>query len=258
MIPAKDAGINAISAASFYGKGVFTTIAIYSSQPFLWEKHWLRLQNNADKLKIDLGEFSVGKIKEALEELIQQNGVLDGRARITLFDESPSNIWTNESTQKNSLLITTGNQRPIPNNFRLTISPFHMYSRSPLAGIKSCNYVDKIMALDEAKAKGFDEVIQINEHGEIASAAMANVFWLKDNGLYTPSLNTGCLPGTTREFVMDNLECHEVEATMDKLNSADAIFLTSAGLGVVQVAVFESRRFEKVTRPILELLPKLI
>ena len=57
---------------------------------------------------------------------------------------------------------------------------------------------------------------------------------------------------------MENLDCREVVATVDELVSADAIFLTSAGLGVVQVAGFESRHFEKIDHPILELLPKQI
>ncbi|MEP6788123.1 MAG: aminotransferase class IV, partial [Acidobacteriota bacterium] len=127
-----------------------------------------------------------------------------------------------------------------------------------LAGVKSCNYLEKIIALDEAKARGFDEVIQVNERGFITSAVMANVFWLKDGVLHTPSLTTGCLPGTTREFVLENIECREIEATLDELNKADAIFLTSAGLGVTQVAEFGSRKIEKKDHPILDLLPKRI
>jgi branched-chain amino acid aminotransferase len=257
IIPAKDARINAISAASLYGKGVFTTIAIHSGQTFLWEKHWRRFESNASKLKIELADFSEEKIKRALAQIIQVNGVSNGRARITLFDESQSSIWPNGSTQKASLLITTADLRPAPKNFRLTVSPCRVNSDSPLADIKSCNYLDKLFAIDGAKARGFDEAIQLNERGEVTSATMANVFWLYDNTVYTPSLKSGCLPGTTREFVMENLSCREVEVTIDELSSAEAIFLTSAGLGVVQVVEFESRRFEKIEHPILGVVPAL-
>jgi branched-subunit amino acid aminotransferase/4-amino-4-deoxychorismate lyase len=257
IIPVKDARISAVSAASLYGKGVFTTIAIYSDQPFLWEKHWRRFKNDAGKLKIDLAGNSEDKIKGALAQIVQDNSVVNGRARITVFDESQSNIWAAEATQRASLLITTGDLRPLPNNFRLTISPYRINSHSPLTGIKSCNYLDKILALDEAKAKGFDEAIQFNERGVVTSATMANVFWLDGDILCTPSLDTGCLPGTTREFVMENIACREVDAAMDEMLSADAIFLTSVGLGVAQIAEFESRLLEKIEHPILELLPKI-
>lgn len=256
IITSNDTAVSALSSAAFYGKGVFTTIPIYDAKPLLWEKHWHRLDINSEKLRIDLAEFSESCTIAALAEAIRENNVTNGLARITFFDESPSKIWPFETTRKTSLLIVTGDLRPIPDNFRTTVSPYRSNSLSPLAGIKSCNYLDKLLTLDEAKSRGFDEAIQANERGEVASAAMANVFWLKDEMLYTPSLKTGCLPGTTREFVKENLECREVEATIDELSEANSIFLTSAGLGVVQVAEFESRALEKIDHPILHLLPE--
>ena len=258
IVLARDVSISALSSSALYGNGVFSTIAIYNQQPFLWEKHWRRLESNAEKLKIDLAEFSESKTKNALAEIIKKNDVSTGRARITFFDESASKIWPVESTQTASLLITTGDMHPTSDNFRLTISLYSVNSLSPLAGVKSCNYLEKFMTLDDAKSRGFDEALQINERGEVTSAAMANVFWLTHGMLYTPSLKTGCLTGTTREFILENLDYRESEATMDELHSADAIFLTSAGLGVVQIAEFESRQFEKIEHPILGLLPKRI
>jgi len=213
------------------------------------------LENNADKLKIDLAEFAEETTLATLAHIVEKNKVTSGRARITFFDESASAIWPFETDSKTSLLITTGDLRPVPNNFKLSVSPYTVNSRSPLAGIKSCNYLEKIVALDEAKARGFDEAVQINDRGLVASAATANVFWLKDDVLNTPSLKTGCLPGTTREFVLENIDCCEVEATLDELDKADAIFLTSAGLGVTQVSGFESRTLGTIQHPITDLLP---
>ena len=195
--------------------------------------------------------------KTRFEEIIQRNGVANGRSRITFFDESASKIWPFETTRKTSLLITTGERRPVSESFRLLVSPYRVNSLSPLAGVKSCNYLENLMALDEAKARGFDEAIMLNERGEVTSAVMANVFWLKDDVLYTPSLKTGCLPGTTREFVLENLECREVEETVDRLHSADAIFLTSAGLGVFQVTEFDGRIFAKLITRYAVILPPM-
>ncbi len=110
-------------------------------------------------------------------------------------------------------------------------------------------------SLDEAKARGFHEAIRLNECGFVTSACMANVFWVKGGELFTPGLAMGCLAGTTRDFVFENIDCREVEVGIEALKDADAIFLTSAGIGVVQVAEFEGRRLEKVDHPILHLLP---
>lgn len=247
--------IPALSSAALYGKGVFTTVAILRCQPFLWEKHWRRLTNDSVKLGIDLTVFSESKIRESVEDLVKRKKLTNGRARITFFDMSSSKIWPFDSTANTSLLIMTGELRPVPENFRLTVSPFPINSLSPLAGVKSCNYLENILALDEAKARGFDEAVRVNERGEVTSGVMANVFWLMDDVLYTPSLKTGCLAGTTREFVLENLACGEVEATIDDLKTADAVFMTSAGLGVVQAAEFNSRRFTSTDHPITCLLP---
>lgn len=111
------------------------------------------------------------------------------------------------------------------------------------------------MSLDEARSRGANEAIRINERGHVASACMSNLFWLANGQLYTPALSTGCLPGTTREFVMENLEVSEIEADLQELKNADAIFLTSAGLGVVQVDEFNGREMQTTGHPILHVVP---
>jgi branched-subunit amino acid aminotransferase/4-amino-4-deoxychorismate lyase len=84
---------------------------------------------------------------------------------------------------------------------------------------------------------------------------MANVFWLRGDQLFTPSLTTGCLAGTTREYVLENFDCREVAAAKPELLNADNVFLTSAGIGIRQVAKFEDREFTNSTHPLLDLLP---
>lgn len=243
-----------LANSTLYGKGVFTTVAIYDGEPFLWDKHWRRLKDNASRIDLNLDEYSEAFTKKSLTDALSKNKITNGRARITFFDETESAIWRDETKQKTSLSIITGAMRTVPENFHLTISPYTVNSQSPLAGIKSCNYLDKILALDEARSRAFHEAIQLNERGEITSATMANIFWLHDNRLYTPSLKTGCIPGTTREFILENLACRETEATIDMMRSADAIFLTSAGIGVVQISEFESKTFPQINHPILDLL----
>jgi branched-subunit amino acid aminotransferase/4-amino-4-deoxychorismate lyase len=253
-----NASILARSSAFFFGKGIFTTIAISEAKPFIWEKHWHRLTTNVEKISINISEFSEEATLNALNEIIEKNDFTNGRARITIFDEAASGIWSFDTGRKSSLLITTADNRKIADNFQLTVSPHRTNTTSPLAGIKSCNYLEHLMAFEEAKTRGFDEAVRLNERGEVASACMANVFWLKDGKLCTPSLKTGCLAGTTREFILENVECAEVEVTIEDLYSAEVIFLTSAGIGVVQVAEFEGRIMQRQPYRILDIVPKPI
>jgi branched-subunit amino acid aminotransferase/4-amino-4-deoxychorismate lyase len=183
--------------------------------------------------------------------------VKSGRARVTFFDESPTRVWHYEGVRKTSLLIVTGDSRAVSENYRLDLSPHLINSTSPLAGVKSCNYLEHLMAYSEAKGRGLDEAIRSNERGEAASACMANVFWQKGERLFTPSLKTGCLAGTMREFVLENIECEEVETGIDALRDADAVFLTSAGLGIVRVAEFDGRELRGKDHPILQVASHL-
>src|SRR3954470_16095811 len=103
--------LSAVSSAALYGKGVFTTIAVYAGKPFLWEKHWRRLIENAEKIGLNLSEFPEDAVKNAFSEIIVKNKLENARARITFFDESASGIWSFETNNKTNLLITTADFR---------------------------------------------------------------------------------------------------------------------------------------------------
>ena len=232
------------TAAELYGKGIFTTVAILAGRPFLWEKHWCRIVANAEVVSVDLSAHGESATLDSLVKEISDRGIINGRARITFSDESPSSIWASVGEKKTGLSIIVAERRPVPANFKLTISPHRINTTSPLVGIKSCNYLEHLLVNEEATKQGFNEAIRLNERDEIASACMANVFWETDGKLFTPSLKTGCLPGTTREYVLENVECEEVEASIEELKEADRIFLTSAGIGIVTVAYCNERRLD--------------
>jgi branched-subunit amino acid aminotransferase/4-amino-4-deoxychorismate lyase len=243
IIPAEHTLLPAISHAGFYGKGIFTTVAIFNTKPFLWRKHWLRLIDNAKKINVNLSKYSEQTVKQSLTEIITANKITNGRTRLTFFDESLISIWQTEQKSQTSFLINTAHFREVSKQLRLTVSPFRTSSASPLSGVKSCNYLENILALQTAQAKGFDEAIRINERNEVVSACMSNIFWLKDNRVFTPSIDTGCLAGTTREFILENYTVCEKQAKLNELNESDAIFLTSAGIGIAQVFEFQEKKF---------------
>ena len=240
---------------SLYGKGVFTTVLLSNSELFLWEKHWERLINDAGKLGIDISGFDEPSVKDSVSKAVGESGLAKGRVRIAFLDASPSRMWGGSGNSQASLSILVAERRRLPQVYKLTASAFQINTTSPLAGIKSCNYLEPLLAFEEAEKSGSDEAIRLNQRGEVASACMANVHWLTDGRLYTPSLKTGCLAGTTREYVLANLECEEVEAGIDSLRTADGIFLSSAGVGVVRAAEFEGRKLQHGDHPIMRIVP---
>lgn len=258
ITPAQKSFLPAISSAAFYGRGIFTTVAIFDGKPFLWKKHWQRLAENAKKISLDLSEFSETAIENSLLEIVTKNKLANVRARLTFFDETASKIWQNKSEHKTSFMITTANFRAVSENFCLTVSPFSINSESPLAGVKSCNYLENILALENAKANGFDEAIRLNVRGEVASATTANIFWTKNDEIFTPSLETGCLAGTTRRFILEKFAVNEKRAQIIELEQADRVFLTSAGIGIVQVSRFQKKKFSRRLHELAQILKPLM
>lgn len=242
------------SNAFLYGTGVFTTVAVLGGEPFLWKKHWRRLNESARVVGIETATLDEIAVRDSLLRSIKENGITNGRARITVYDVSASFVWSNMAESQTEVSIITAPLRSVPETFRLGVSPYTINSASPLAGVKSCNYLENILAIENARGLGFDEAVRLNERGEVAGACMANLFWLMEGMLHTPPLSSGCLAGTTREYILENLECRETNAKLEDLLPADAIFLTSVGIGVKRVAALQDKSYSPIDHPILHLL----
>ena len=251
MVEATKARVAPVSSAMLYGRGVFTTVAIYNSQPFHWSKHWQRLTTHAAKLNVDYTGCTENGVGDALRKLIAVNQVKDGRARVIMLARTGRDIWKTRmpGTKKTDLLIMTGDpQKVAASGLSLAVSPYRANTFSPLVGIKSLNYLDHVLSWEEAQSRDFDEALVLNERGEIVSATTANLFWASNGTLHTPALSTGALAGITRECVLEIANKHfmpvlEGVYEMPDLTDADEIFLTSSSVGVAPVTTFDFRRY---------------
>jgi 4-amino-4-deoxychorismate lyase len=119
---------------------------------------------------------------------------------------------------------------------------------SPLAGVKSISSLERVLAWEEARARDFHESIMLNERGEVASTTRANIFWVKEGTVHTPSPATGAVGGVTRERIIalaGELAIPLVEGVyeLNDLTDAEEVFLTSADLGIGVVNTFDFHRY---------------
>ena len=251
MLEATKARVAPVSSAMLYGRGVFTTVAIYNGKPFLWSRHWDRLKDHAERLNIDCAGANERNVGEAVRKLLAVNQVKHGRARVILLARSGRDVWRpqKESTRKTDMLIMTSEAQKVSSaGLSLAVSPYRCNTLSPLAGIKSVNYLDQMLAWEEAQAREFDEAVMLNERGEIVSATMANIFWVREGTIHTPALSTGALAGVTRGAVIE-LAAKQfvplIEGVYDlaDLTEAEEIFLTSSSYGVAPVTTFDFRQY---------------
>ncbi|HEV2911937.1 MAG TPA: aminotransferase class IV [Pyrinomonadaceae bacterium] len=247
-----------LTAGALYGRGVFTTLAVYGRRPFMWPQHWMRLMDHAARTGVDCRSFDEPRVRASLARLIEANGVVDGRARVTFYGGADQGVWrmkgaggrsSSSSSSGGELLIMTGDARvAAEDGLALTVSPMRASTLSPLSGIKSVNYLEHILSWEEARARDFDEAVVLNERGEIVSATMSNIFWVTDGAIHTPALMTGALAGVTRSRVIAlatelGLPLVEGVYELSHLGDANEIFLTSSGLGIAIVTTFDFHRY---------------
>ena len=239
LLKVGDPAIPLATPGTLLGRGVFTTIAIHDGAPFLWEQHWERVVTHAERTGVDLTGIKQQTVIGWLDQLVQANRLSEGRARLSLMAHGSSGVWSRKgaTARKTDVLLMTADARPVQEELAITVSPYRVNTHSPLAGIKSLNYLEPILAWEEAQARDFAEAVRLNERGSVVSCTMANIFWAADGTIYTPSLSTGALAGTTREVVIEQareLAIPLVEGVyeLSALADADEIFITSAGRGV--------------------------
>lgn len=123
--------------------------------------------------------------------------------------------------------------------------------QSPASGLKTLAYLDNVLARREALAGGGDEAVMLNTRGEVACAAAANLFWIKDGRVFTPALACGVLPGLARARFMAARPVIEIAASRDALDGADGIFLTNSLTGVRPVCRLDGRDFSPHPMPVV-------
>jgi branched-subunit amino acid aminotransferase/4-amino-4-deoxychorismate lyase len=250
LVEAGRARLAAAGGAGLHGRGVFTTLAVYGGRPFLWDEHWTRLTNHARRAGVSC-PFGEAETARALARLIAANGVERGRARVTVLARGSGGVWPShgDGAEGSDLIIMTGDvRRREGETLALTVSPFRANTCSPLTGLKTVNYLEHVLAWEEARARDFDEAVVLNERGEVASATMANIFWVKHGTVFTPPLAAGALAGTTRARVMELAEEMAVPVVetvqhLHDLGDAEEVFLTSSALGVTLVTAFDFHRY---------------
>lgn len=257
LIPASAAAIPIASASSLIGKGVFTTAAVFGGEIFQLERHLERLSRHAAAIGIASSEFSTDRIAEDARALIGANGVGTGKLRINILDTGPPRNWggTTESIPRS--LILSADMPRSGGPLKLCVSTYQVNSGSPLSGVKSCNYLEPLLAHQDARGRGFDEALRANEKGGVVSACLGNVFWRSraDGAWKTPPLSSGCLAGTTRAYVLDHADVLEQPASLEELVSdAEEMFITSAVKGIAPVSFLEGAGPMSQSEPLIRSL----
>lgn len=221
------------------GWGLFTTVRIVRGEAFAYERHWRRLEKDAALTRLPLS-YTGAKVRVLLQEVVRANQVKEGCARIYLVWNTVGSWKSDEKMPDVDLVITTADLPKYPEMARLTVREHGRHASSPLAGVKTISWLDSVWAAAEAQREGFDEVVLLNERGEVSECTAANIFALKGEKVVTPPLSSGCLEGVTRGILMEiasEAGTSVVEQTLrlEDLYAADEVMITSTNRNVIGV-----------------------
>ncbi len=249
IVDAASARIGPTSAGLLYGWGVFAAVRVVEGRAFDFLHYWERLEHHAARARVPLA-LGFDEAQSALARLIEANRVRQGRARITVVRDN-AGAWKAGSERESEILIFTATEKDRDEReITLTLSPYRAHSTAVLAGVKRTAMIENLLARDEARTRGFDDAVLLNERGEIVSTTAANIFFSQRDELYTPGLATGCVAGITRHWVCEiarKLGIHLVEGSfpLHQLRLAREAFLASTARGIIPAASFDIAKFER-------------
>lgn len=246
LMPIEQVRLSPGQAGLLNGWGLFTTLRIIEGEAFAYERHWRRLEKDAARTHIPF-PFDAAKVRAHLRELLRANGVREGTARIYIVYNKVGFWQSDESFPQVDLILYTAGLPTYREPARLALREHGRHAASPLAGVKVISWLNNVWNLAEAQQRGFDEVVLLNERGEVAECTAANIFCARGGKVLTPPLSSGCLEGVTRGALLEiapdaGVPIAEQTLRPQDLFSADEVFLSSTNRSLLAVGEIEGHR----------------
>jgi len=231
ILDAHQKSLSAGQVGLLNGWGVFSTLRVADGVPFAFERHWERMHRDAGKLHVPF-PTDPAELKSQILRLIEANSAWNATLRVMVVRNKGGLFEGPDLERDFDVLAFTKDLSPWGNSVRLTVKPNARFSANEFSGCKMLSWAENLTWYEEARQRGFDETILLNERGEISECTSANVFTATDREVSTPPLNSGCLPGVTRELLLDivrvpGIRVIERALKPQDLERADQVFITS-------------------------------
>lgn len=242
FVKAAEAKIDLYSQSLHYGYSVFEGIRSYKTvsgetKIFKAKEHFDRLEQSAHAMNMPY-HWTSEQLIEATYETLLRNELQDAYIRPVVY--APANMSFALNTES-FIVIEVWQMQPFLGEKLLRVMTSRFERPNPRAfkihAKATGHYVNSILASQEAKAKGFDEALLLDMNGCVAEGPGANLFYEKDNKLFTPSTGN-ILPGITRATVLeicDELGIPALERciSLEELKRADAAFYCGTAAEVI-------------------------
>ena len=252
LYPKEQAKVSVFDHGILYGDGVFEGIRVYDGNIFKLREHIVRLFESSKTIGLDL-PLSLEELEQATIDTVAANQRRDAYIRLVVTRGVGDLGIDPGFCEKPTLFIIVASIKLYPQKYYEEGIPLITAStrRIPLESldprIKSCNYLNNILAKLEARRARVPEAIMLNHNGRVAECTADNIFITKNGDLLTPRLTEGALPGVTRETVLQlaeqaGMRTRETILGLHDLYNADECFLTGTGAEIVPVVQIDGRQ----------------
>jgi 4-amino-4-deoxychorismate lyase len=228
-----------------YGDGLFETIAIRGGQPRLWKYHVDRLAIGCKRLGLDLPRTAVirRRLGDALGESEHNTDFCAAKIIVTAGTSQRGYGRSMPTPAAIYIGLYPGvplNRRAYEKGVATIMCETRLAAGSPVAGLKTLNRIEQVLARSECLATGAFEGLTRDADDRLICGTMSNVFIVKDKNVRTPSLERCGVAGTMRRHVIETLgsegsDVDVADLSEDDLADADEVFITNSQIGVVPV-----------------------
>jgi branched-chain amino acid aminotransferase len=254
LVPWREASVHVLTHALHYASSVFEGQRAYNGEIFKLAEHSKRLHKSASLLGFEI-PWTADEISAACREVLKANALTDAYMRPIAWLGS-ERMGVSPSGAKPHLAIAAWewgkyfDPEKAKNGIRLTIAPWRRPApyTAPVHSKAAGLYMIAMLSRKHAEDTGFDDALMFDGRGQVAEATGANVFFVRDGALHTPTPDC-FLDGITRRTVMDlarqrGIEVHERAIWPDELESFEQMFLTGSAAEVTSVGSVGPWRFE--------------
>ncbi len=256
FVPWDSAQVHITAHCLHYGTGVFEGVRSYETDNgtavFRLDAHMKRFKNSAAIYQIDI-PHSVEDLQQATLELVARNKLVNAYIRPIAFNGVYSlDVWPRDCPVVVAIAAWPRGeylgQEGLKGGVRVMISSVRRFHSSmiPTAGKACGQYVNSVLAVQEAQKKGFDEAILLNQEGNVAEGSGENLFIVKNGTLITNDADQSILMGITREAIIQIARDKSIPVDIrsmgvEDLMSADELFFSGTAVEVTPIRGVEDK-----------------
>lgn len=253
LVPKSKAVVSVFDHGFLYGDGVYETLRAYDCVLFMLDEHIERLLHSASLIKLKLPKTRA-EIKKAAYATLQANKLKEAYVRITVSrGAGPIGLDPRLCPKPTFVIIANPFKGYPPSYYKKGVKVAIVNTRRNFKGaldpqIKSLNFLNNVLAKTEAIEQDAYEAVMLNYKGYVAEGTISNVFFVKDNIIFTPSLEVGILDGITRRRIIDiaketGIKVKERKFRPDEIYEADEAFISNTTMEVMPVKELDDVRF---------------